>query len=362
MKKFLFSLCLLVLVWNVSAQKAVKLSVTQTPNSPKNVILLIGDGMGTTQVFTLMTVQENSAIEQFTHVGFSKTSAADSFITESAAAATALSTGKKTNNGYISMDVETKQPLKTLVELSNAKGLSTGVIAACDITHATPAAFLAHAMNRDDCEAIAADILNTHPTLFIGGGKDRFEQRKDNRNLSDSLKKQGYQVLYTLADIQKTQNPKVAGLLYAHHPESMMNGRGEFLKPASQKAIELLCQNSKGFFLMIEASQIDWEGHNNRFEALISELKDFDHTIQAVLDFAKNDGNTLVIVTGDHETGGLTLPKYDEDNKVLFSRFTTFDHTPVMVPVFAFGPGAEIFSGIYENTEIQKKICKLLGY
>jgi len=361
MKKVIFSFCLLILVCNISAQKNTKSSAVQNTNSPKNVILLIGDGMGTTQVFTMMTVQKNNTIEQFPYVGFSKTSSADNFITESSAAATALSTGRKTNNNYVSMDPETKQPLKTLVELSNAKGLSTGVVAACDITHATPAAFISHAINRNDYEGIAEGILNTQPTLFIGGGKDRFEKRKDNRNLSDSLRKQGFQVLYALADIQNTQNPKVAGLLFNIHPESMINGRGEFLKPASQKAIELLGKNAKGFFLMIEASQIDWASHDNLFDALVGELKDFDHTIQAVLDYAKKDGNTLVIVTGDHETGGLTLPRADNNGDVLFPRFTTFDHTPVMVPVFAFGPGAENFAGVYENTEIQKKICKLLG-
>ena len=361
MKRVFFALCLFAFVCNISAQKTVKTSAVKVSDSPKNVILLIGDGMAATQVFAMMTVQENAAIEEFTHVGFSKTSSADNFTTDSGAAATAMSTGKKTNNGYISVDAETKLPLTTLVELSNAKGLSTGVVVACDITHATPAAFLAHNMNRDGYEDIAADMLNTQPTLFIGGGRDRFEKRKDNRNLSDSLRKQGFQVLYTLADVQKTQNPKVAGLLYAQQPESMINGRGDFLKPASQKAVELLAQNSKGFFLMIESSQIDWECHSNRFDALIDELKDFDRTIRAVLDFAKKDGNTLVIVTGDHETGGLTLPKYDKKNKLLYSRFTTFDHTPVMIPVFTFGPGAEKFSGIYENTEIQKRICSLLG-
>ena len=361
MKKLVFSLCLLVTGCNVCSQEVVESFVTRVPKAPKNVILLIGDGMGTTQVFTMMTVQENCAIERFTHVGFSKTSAADEFITESSAAATALSTGKKTNNSYVSVDAETKQPLKTLVELSNAKGLSTGVVASCDITHATPAAFLAHDINRNNYEDLAADMLNTRPTLFIGGGKDRFEKRSDNRNLSDSLRKQGFQVLYSLADVLNAQKPKVAGLLYPIHPESMVNGRGDFLKSASQKAVELLNQNPRGFFLMIESSQIDWECHSTRFDALIEELKDFDLTIQAVLDFAKKDGNTLVIVTGDHETGGLTLPGYDKNNRLLSSKFTTSGHTPVMVPVFAFGPGAELFSGIYENTKIQKMICKLLG-
>ena len=360
MRKIFFSLCLLVVICNASAQSANS-SLLQTSDSPKNVIFLIGDGMATAQVFTMITVQKDNAIEQFTHVGYSKTSALDNFITDSAAAGTALSTGKKTNKGYVSIDAETKQPLKTLVELSEAKGLSAGVVVACDITHATPAAFLSHAISRNDSEDIAAGILNTHPTLFIGGGRDSFEKRKDNRNFSDSLRKQGFQVLYTLADIQEAQHPKIAGLLYDQHPASMINGRGEFLKPASQKAIELLNQNSQGFFLMIESSQIDWEGHANNFEALVEELIDFDHTIHAVLDFAKKDGNTLVIVTGDHETGGLTLPKYDSENNVLIPKFTSPDHTPVMVPVFAFGPGAENFTGIYENTEIQKKICKLLG-
>ena len=345
MKRLFLSLFLLVFVGVISAQK--------------NVILLIGDGMGTTQFFTLIEVKKDNAIEQFPIVGFQKTSSADEFVTESGAAATALATGKKTNNRFISIDPETKQPLKTLVELGNAKGLSTGVVASCDITHATPAAFLSHHIDRSDYETIAENMLNVHPTLFIGGGRNRFEKRKDNRNLSDSLKKQGFQVLYTLDEVLKTQNPKVAGLLFDKHPESMVNGRGEFLKPASKKAIELLNQNSKGFFLMIESSQIDWICHDNRFDDLIEELKDFDNVIHAVLDFARKDGNTLVVVTGDHETGGLSVLKRDGD--VLFSRFTTFDHSPVMVPVFAFGPGAEEFSGIYENTEIQKKIVKLLN-
>ncbi|MDR1951835.1 MAG: alkaline phosphatase [Bacteroidales bacterium] len=345
MKKSVFVCCLLIIVGVVFAQK--------------NVILLIGDGMGTAQFYTMIEIKKDNSIEQFTHVGFQKTSSASASITESGAAATAMATGEKTNNRYISIHPETKQPMKTLVEMSVAKGLSAGVVASCDITHATPAAFLGHSIDRNNFEGLAESMLGTRPTLFIGGGRDRFEKRKDKRNLSDSLRKQGFRVLYTLDDVLKTQNPKMAGLLYDEHPESMLDGRGEFLKPASEKAVELLNQNSKGFFLMIESSQIDWICHENNFEALVPELIDFDNTIHAVLDFAKKDGNTLVIVTGDHETGGLTIPKYDTSG--LWPRFTTFDHTPVMVPVFAFGPGAEKFSGIYENTEIQKKIVKLLG-
>ncbi len=361
MKK-LFSLSLLLIVTvSISAQRNAKQPVQQTPNTPKNVILMIGDGMASTQVFALITVQKDNAFEQFKHIGFQKTSSYNNFITLSSAAATALSTGKKTNNPYVSVDPETKEPLQTLVQLSNTKGLSTGVVATCDITHATPAAFLAHNISRYNYEELAADLLNTHPTLFIGGGRNRFEKRKDNRNLTDSLKNQGFQVFYNLNDLLQTQQPKLAGLLYDEHPKSMVQGRGEYLKPASQKAIELLNQNSKGFFMMIEGSQIDWQGEDNTFDGLLEELKDFDNTVKAVLEFAKKDGNTLVIVTGDHETGGLAIPKYDERLGGMMPRFATFGHTPVMVPVFAFGPGAEQFMGIYENTDIQKKICTLLG-
>jgi alkaline phosphatase len=348
MKKQISLLLSLIFVLNSFAQ------------NPKNVILLIGDGMGSTQFFTLITTIKDNSIEQFPIVGFQKTASANEFVTESGAAASALATGRKTNNRYVSIDPETKEPLKTLVQLGNAKGLSTGVVAACDITHATPAAFLSHVDNRNNYEDIAACFLYTNPTLFIGGGRRQFENRRDNRNLSDSLKKQGFQVLYTLDDVLKSRNPILAGLLYDRHPESMAEGRGEFLKPASQKAIELLTQTSQGFFLMYEGSQIDWICHDNNFVDLIDELKDFDNTIHAVLDFAKRDGNTLVIVTGDHETGGLVILERDEKN-TLVSTFTSPNHTPVMVPVFAFGPGAEQFSGIYENTEIQKKIVKLLG-
>jgi alkaline phosphatase len=346
MKRQFLSLILFVFVLNIFAQ------------TPKNVILLIGDGMGTAHFFTLISTIENNSIEQFPIVGFQKTASASNFITESAAAATALSTGKKTNNTYVSLDPETKKPMKTLIQLSNAKGLSSGVIASSDIAHSTPGAFLSHATHRHNYEDVAAGILSVNPTLMIGGGRNRFENRTDNRNLSDSLKKLGFQVLYTLDDVLKTQNPKVAGLLYDVHPESMAKGRGEFLKPASQKAIELLNQNLKGFFLMIESSQIDWLCHENNFDDLLDELRDFDNTIHAVLEFAKKDGNTLVIVTGDHETGGLIV--IEKDGKP-FGKFASMEHTATMIPVFAFGPGAELFSGIYENNEIQKKIVKLLG-
>ncbi|MCL2414250.1 MAG: alkaline phosphatase, partial [Bacteroidales bacterium] len=306
MKKIFLPLILFIFALNTFAQRNVR-TAPQPPPTPRNVILLIGDGMGTAQVFTLISTVEDNSIVRFPVIGYQKTASADNFVTESAAAGTALATGRKTNNNMVSVCPETGEPMTTLVQSANARGLSTGVIASCCITHATPAAFLSHSIHRRNYEEIAEGIVNTNPTLFIGGGRNRFEQRRDNRNLSDSLRVRGFQVLYTLEDIKRTQNPKIAGLLWDIHPPSMADGRGEFLKPATQKSIELLNQNPRGFFLMVESAQIDWLGHDNDFEALVEELKDFDNTIHAVLEFAKRDGNTLVIVTGDHETGGLSV-------------------------------------------------------
>jgi len=352
MKKLLLPLILFVFVLNGCVQR------NEQPAIPQNVIMLIGDGMGTAQVFALIASKEDNAFMRFPVIGYILTESADRFITESAAAGTALATGVRTNNNVVSLHPVTKEPLTTLVQSANARGLSTGVIASCDITHATPAAFLAHSTHRRNYEEIAEGIVNTNPTLFIGGGRRHFENRSDGRNLSDSLRTRGFQVLYTMDDILKTQNPKIAGLLWDRHPPSVAGGREDFLKPATLKAIELLGQNPNGFFLMAESAQIDWLGHSNDFDGLIAEMKDFDKTIHAVLDFAKRDGNTLVIVVGDHETGGLTILARDN---VMYPSFSTDDHSAVMVPVFAFGPGAERFAGIYKNTEIHRKVFELLG-
>jgi alkaline phosphatase len=162
-------------------------------------------------------------------------------------------------------------------------------------------------------------------------------------------------------DLLNTQTSKVAGLLYKNHPETAQEGRGDYLPKSTEKAMQLLSKdNSNGFFMMIEGSQIDWENHNNNYLGLLAEMDDFNATINKVLDFARADGNTLVVVTADHETGGLVPFNNDTLVPSLNVRYVSFDHTPVMVPVFAFGPGAEEFCGIYKNTDVQKKIVKLL--
>ncbi|GHV35795.1 alkaline phosphatase [Bacteroidia bacterium] len=365
MKKLssLFLVIIFVFASSFTPKAEKKQKIENNPDRPTNVILLIGDGMGLGHVFTLISMHDSTAFQRFHFFGFSRTQSANKFTTDSGAGGTAIATGKKTNNNYISVTPD-GIAMETLVETGNKNAVETGVVVACGITHATPASFLAHNENRNNYEQIAESILNTHPTLMIGGGKKHFENRKDKRNLSDSLRKQGFNVLYDFNDVLNSENPKMAALLFEDHPLSMQNGRGNYLKPASEKAIELLNKSGKGFFLMIEGSQIDWEAHANNTIGLIQEMEDFNAVVNAVLDFAEKDGHTLVVVTADHETGGLVPMDKVEDYAyaTATTQWTCFDHTPCMVPVYAFGPGAKEFAGIYHNTEIHHKIVKIMGW
>lgn len=156
--------------------------------------------------------------------------------------------------------------------------------------------------------------------------------------------------------VRKSSSLKLAGLTAHLHNPFRLKGRGDMLPEASGKAIEILKRNKKGFFLMIEGSQIDWAGHGNYADTLIDETLDFDRAVGMVLDFAKKDGHTLVVITADHETGGVTIVDGDRQTHRVKLNFSTKDHTAVMVPVYAYGPGSEKFSGIYDNTEIFHKI------
>ncbi|MFZ4412893.1 MAG: alkaline phosphatase [Bacteroidales bacterium] len=333
------------------------------PQRPKNIIFLIGDGMATAQIYAALTIKKDKLnIAKFKVIGFHKSYSANNFITDSAAGATAFSTGSKTKNGYLAVDTN-KNVLPTILELAENKGLATGLVTTCAITHATPAAFVAHEAGRNNYDNIANWFLKTDVDVFIGGGRKYFENREDKRNLSDSLRKNNYQVVYNMIDLNKISKGKIAGLLYEEHPPAMLKGRGEMLANSTVKAISILEKNKKGYFMMIEGSQIDWACHSNAEDTLISEMLDFDNVVGRVLDYAKKNGETLVVVTGDHETGGYTLPNSDINDGKLNGKFSTTNHSAVMVPVFAYGPGAEEFMGFMENTDIFLKFrALLLGY
>ena len=342
---------------------------------PKNIILMIGDGMGLAQITAGMYQNNNKiSLEQFPFVGLHKNypdDEEDGLITDSAAGATSFACGVKTYNAAIGMGVDSL-PRTTILELAEQKGLATGLVATCNIQHATPASFIAHNKNRRDYEGIALDFLKTDIDLFIGGGKKYFDSRADGLDLLAEFRKKNYQVTnWTETEIDKlTFTGQNAAYLTANDQPLMASQGRDYLPMASEKACNFLQNRSKkGFFMMIEGSQIDWGGHAGDQNYIITEMLDFDKSITKVLEFAKRDGNTLVIVTADHETGGFAVLKgsklgdikggfaapYDEKTK---SRY----HTGSMIPVFAYGPGAEQFTGIYENTAIFDKMKMLFGF
>jgi alkaline phosphatase len=333
----------------------------QKTDTPKNVIIMIGDGMGISQIYAAMTANGgNLFLQNFKYTGFAKTFSSDSYITDSAAGGTALATGEKTYNGAIGVN-DNEEPIENIREMAEKKGMSTGVVSTSAITHATPASFIAHQPFRDMYEEIAADFLHSGIDVFIGGGYEHFEKRKDSLNYSDSLRDDGYTVLYNLNEIKKVKSGKLAGFTAPGHNIPLPK-RGEMLVPATETAIKILSKNKEGFFLMVEGSQIDWGGHGNNTAYIATETLDFDRAIGAALSFASNNKETLIIVTADHETGGMSINNGDFTTGFIEALFTTGGHTGVPVPVFAYGPGAEHFTGFIDNTDIAKIIMKLLGF
>ncbi len=332
---------------------------------PKNIILMIGDGMGLTQITAGMYINGNKLnLEEFKSIGLHKSYSSSDLITDSAAGATAFACGVKTYNGAIGVDADT-MPVKTILEEAEERGLATGLVATSSIVHATPASFIAHAKQRKMYEDIALDFLDTEIDFFVGGGKKYFDQREDERDLLAELRSKGYQVSTYFDKDFRTVKPTTAknfAYLTANgEPLPQRQGRS-YLIPAIEKAPKFLKKRSdKGFFLMIEGSQIDWGGHANDSEYIITEMIEFDKAIGEVLKFAKADGETLVIVTADHETGGYAINPGSTMDKIE-PGFTSDYHTGVMIPVFAYGPGAEYFRGIYENTAIYEKMRAVFDF
>lgn len=330
-----------------------------------NIILLIGDGMGLTQISSLYAFEnEPTSFDRFTNIGLIKTASSSHKITDSAAGATAFSAGKKTYNGAIGVDKD-GAAIPTIVEVLSEQDWNTGLVATSSITHATPASFYAHTKLRSMEEEIAAQMHSSGVDIFIGGGLQFFNNRADGLNYLDSLTHYGFTVdttaLENMSRARTGAEFQKKGILLAEN--SMIKhseGRGNFLREASDYAIQELSGTGKSFFLMIEGSQVDWGGHGNDSDYIFSEMKDFDQAIHAALDFAEKDGNTLVVVTADHETGGYALTAGEVEGKsdynVVEGRFSTGGHTAALIPVFAYGPGSEAFNGIYENTEIYNKM------
>jgi len=326
---------------------------------PKNIILLIADGTGLSQVSVAQFYGEGTPnYERFPVIGLIKTSSALEKITDSAAGATAFANGVKTYNGAIGLDTDSAK-VENMITVASNNGMQTGLIATSSITHATPACFYAYSVSRNNHEEIASYLPTSEVDFFAGAGSQYFNKREDNQNLFDLFETNGFTIDTTsLTDQPDAQ--KMGFLLSPKSMPTMLEGRGDFLPNATKLATTRLSKSEEGFFLMVEGSQVDWGGHENNAEYLIAELLDFDKTLGAVLDFAKENGETLIVVTADHETGGFSLSSNEDNYDELNPTFSTHGHSATMVPVFAFGPGSENFGGVYENTEIFQKIKALI--
>ena len=358
MKKFIPILLTSILLFSCAEEKSSTDITSENPKKPKNIILLIGDGMGLSQVSASQFFNDKpSNFDRFSTVGLLKTSASGSLITDSAASATAYACGIKTYNGAIGVDTDSIA-VKNIVEQISPKGIATGLIATSSIVHATPASFFAHTKSRRSYEEIAEFLPNSEIDFFAGGGLQFFNKRTDDKNLLLDLTANGF-IVDTLNIPTAVSEKKHAILLGQNAMPPMLEDRGSFLPDATKLAIEALSKNEEGFFLMIEGSQIDWGGHANDSDYLISELKDFDQTIGVVLDFAEKNGETLVIVTADHETGGFTLGPDGNDYNKIKPVFSIDGHSGTMIPVFSEGVGASKFGGISENNTIYDKMMSL---
>tara|TARA_B100001175_G_scaffold309560_1_gene311428 strand:- start:1495 stop:2550 length:1056 start_codon:yes stop_codon:yes gene_type:complete len=331
----------------------------QSIDAPLNVILLIGDGMGLSQVTAGMYANKNQTVlEDFPVIGLSKTHALKNLVTDSAASGTAMACGEKTYNGVLGINSKNEK-LQSVLEICEDNGYNSGLIVNSSIVHATPASFYANVSSRKLYEEIAIQLSESDVDYFIGGGKKYFNQREDGRNLIEEMN--SIDVVKNFKKFQKSDAGKIGFFTYDEEPPSINDGREPVLGDYLSATLDKLDNREEPFFLMVEGSQIDWGGHANDIDYITSEFIEFNNAIGVALNFAKNNLNTLVIVTADHETGGLAIKMGKTKNFEIVASFNTLGHSATMVPVFSYGKFSKLFSGIYENTQIFHKIIEAIG-
>lgn len=350
-------------------QFSILASFGQTcPNQEvRNIIVMIGDGMGVAHITALMLENNYQPInmERATSVGLVKTYSANNRVTDSAAAATAFATGHKTNNSTLGRDT-TGERVESILEKARNKSMRTGLVVTSDITNATPAGYYAHVKDRKEIEKIAEQLVEADVDIWFGGGKKAFFEREDGRNLISEMENKGYKIIYNIEDARGIESGKLGALLSEKGYIPGAEERGNYLPLATQKSLEILSKNNNnGFFLMVEGSQIDSGGHSNNIQKIKSETKDFDNAVNIAFAFADENPGTLVVILSDHETGGLSIPSNDSDfttsEKRIDYLFGSTSHTATMTPLFAYGASAHRFSRVLENTDVFYIMCELLG-
>ena len=362
----------------------------------KNVIYLIGDGMGLGAVSSLVLSEDSATgFELAPVVGLSETCSANNYVTDSPAGGTALATGTRTKNGYLGVDPEGNQ-LTSVLRKAQELGKRTGIVVNTTLTEATPAAFYAGVTSRKMTYDVAKQFTESDVDIAIGGGLDDFIGRPDSLDLTATLIEKGYDVYLNWEAVLNTSSDKFVGILPLidlhrreanNKPANAAEGQeiclaaklaaatGEdtgthlseptvYLEKATAKALDVLSRNNKdGFFLMIESAIVDGYGHNNDSEGMIVEMREFDCTLRELVAYVDQHPETLLVVTADHETGciGVDYNRLDpNDPKPVQLMFGTHGHTGTLVPIFAYGAGAESFAGVMKNIDIPKKIEELM--
>ena len=361
-------------------------SLAAVERKAKNIILLIGDGMSASQVssYRLLKGGPNArlAVDKFPISGIVLTHSEDAIVTDSASSATAYSTGIKTNNTFLGLDKD-KNVLKNLTEKIHGYGFVSSLIATSEVTHATPAAFAAHIDLRWKTDEISAQMMDSNVVTILGGGRHFFlteemgGKREDGRDLLQEV--ENSHVLLThkdqLNDFDQTTSGKVVGLFADEHLRDLEKPENHSTEPSLSEMLNFAIKRSetfmdngcKGSFIMVEGSQVDWAGHSNDINYLKREMQDLEEAVVLAVDYANKNQDTLVIVTADHETGGLLIepasPADYTGNEVKFSFNTAIgrgSHTGVPVPVYAYGPGSENFTGTLDNTDVYRAMIAAL--
>lgn len=322
----------------------------------KNVILMIGDGMGLGAVTSAFYANGGElTMMNLKTMGHVRTQSASDFTTDSAASGTAYACGQKTTNGFVGMNPD-KMPIANIPEKIASLGYACGVVSSDDVHGATPAAFFAHQAERGASDDIWADLPASKLDFISAGTQKKFESLP--LKTQDAIKGK-FSVVYSPEEANAFTGSK--SLMYL--PETVETGkRGEYLPETTEMAINYLSKKSKkGFFLMVEGARIDKNSHSNNFEGCVKETLDFDKAIEAAIRFAEKDGHTLVIISADHETGALSLRSGNIEENTIKGVYVSKGHSPITVPLFAYGPKSRHFAGTQHNSDVSNKIVEILS-
>ena len=332
----------------------------------KNVILIIGDGMGLATAASWMISQDYAptCFDRSQFAAVVKTYSANSRTTDSAAASTAIATGNKTNNSMLGMLPDSTKP-SSIAKLAKDKGLSTGIIATSYVLDATPGGFYAHVGNRRERKQIAEDLIAFRPDVILGGGRKYFTEKKyTDENLIDKAVNAGFTYVGTPEEFYATDSTPILGLLDDDTQLNAAETDSDLLTGLAEHTWSILEKNKKGFFTMIEGSLIDHAAHGNNTDEMLWWMEEFDKVVNAAFDYADTHKGTLVIVTADHETGGVTLVPGSKDftkgESGLGIKYSTTGHTASPVILYSYGASSWKFSGVLDNTDIFKRIKSVL--